>query len=168
MGTNNRTLPYWYLPDTTDSGSIQSLHRVFGVPRILHFHESKARRLSCHPDITDGPVLGECVLNVISVGIVAQAPDVDFAVRVPGPVLGHFFQRGFIASFLSERKSEPVKLYLKCELYLVHTGCGSCGPAEAWIRWMWAYVEQEKNIFITYVWACPRVFNYLKKRQPKF
>jgi hypothetical protein len=50
-------------PDSADPGSVQRLDGVLGVARILHLDEGEPGRLPRHPDVTDGAVLAEHVLQ---------------------------------------------------------------------------------------------------------
>ena len=54
------------LPAATNPRSIQASDRVIRVSGVLHLHEGEARRPPCHPDVPDGTVLGEGVLQVVS------------------------------------------------------------------------------------------------------
>jgi hypothetical protein len=76
-------------PAATNSGSIQASDGVVRIPGILHLNEGEARGPPGHPDVPDGSILGECVLQVVSISIIPQSSDVNFALRVPVSV-SHF------------------------------------------------------------------------------
>ena len=54
------------LPAATNPRSIKASDRVIRVPGVLHLHEGEARGPPRYPDVPDGSVLGEGVLQVVS------------------------------------------------------------------------------------------------------
>ena len=80
-----------YDPHTEDSGrrssgysrSIQSSHRVLGVPRVLKLDEREARRVARDPHVAQVSVLAEGVLDLVFGGTVAQISDVNLALQIP-------------------------------------------------------------------------------------
>ena len=54
------------LPAATNPCSIQTSDGVIRVPGVLHLHEGEAGRPPRYPDVPDGSVLGEGVLQVVS------------------------------------------------------------------------------------------------------
>ena len=65
------------------SRSIQSSHRVLGVPRVLKLDEREARRVARDPHVAQVSVLSEGVLDLVFGGTVAQISDVNLALQVP-------------------------------------------------------------------------------------
>ena len=54
------------LPAATNPCSIQASDGVIRIPGVLHLHEGEARGPPRYPDVPDGSVLGEGVLQVVS------------------------------------------------------------------------------------------------------
>ena len=53
------------LPAATDSSSINTTNSILGISGVFHLHESKAWWSSGHPNVSNGAILGECVLEII-------------------------------------------------------------------------------------------------------
>jgi len=70
---------------STNTSPIQTSDRILGISWILHLNKRESRRIPGNPDVLDGAVLAERVLQVILVGVVPQAADKHLAVGVPVP-----------------------------------------------------------------------------------
>ena len=66
-----------------DSRSVQSAHRVFGVPWVLKLDKREAGRVTCDPDVAQVSIFAEGVLQLVFGSTVAQVSDVHFAFQVP-------------------------------------------------------------------------------------
>ena len=73
----------------TDPGAVEAPDSIFGVSRVLKLDESKTWRIPGHPDVFQGSILSEAILQLILVGIVAEITDVYLAVNVPVTVARH-------------------------------------------------------------------------------
>ena len=73
----------------TDPGAVEAPNSILGVSRVLKLDESKTWRIPGHPDVFQGSVFSEAILQLILVSIVAEITDVHFAVDVPVTVARH-------------------------------------------------------------------------------
>jgi len=71
------------------SGSVHAPHGVLGIPGILKLDEGETGRVPCDPDVLQGSVLGEGVLQLVLVGVVAHVADVNLAGNVPITMARH-------------------------------------------------------------------------------
>ena len=82
--TSRRPQHPWWVVRVSQQGSQSSY-----LPRVVHLNKTKARRTAGDPDSFNPPVPGEGVLQVVLVGVLGQAADVDLAVNVPLSVRRH-------------------------------------------------------------------------------
>lgn len=71
------------------AGTVQAAGCVFSVASVLELNKGESRRVAGDPDVAQGAVLAECVLNLVLGGRGAQVANVDLAGQIPLPVAWH-------------------------------------------------------------------------------
>jgi len=74
----------------TAAGAIQAAGCVLRIATILELDEGEAGRIAGHPDVAQGSVFAEGVLNLVFGGRGAQVAHVHFAGQIPFPVAWHY------------------------------------------------------------------------------